>query len=114
MMDKGPFVSVANEIVCESPSVLSNVDSLENMEYLGRSVSHRIYWNKTSPSFGLLCGSSVSLLCARVRPFSNDPRIAWPWKSTIHDTLQVDKLNSVARLFAESHLETEPGARLLV
>jgi len=50
----------------------------------------------------------------RVRPFPNDPRIAWPWESTIPDTFQVDKLDSVARLFTESHLETEPGARLLV
>ena len=61
MTDKGPFVSVPNEIVCENPSVLPDVDSPENLEYIGRSASHSIYWNKTSPSFGLLCGSSVRL-----------------------------------------------------
>jgi hypothetical protein len=68
MTDKGPFMSVPNETVCESPSVLPNVDSPENMEYLGQSVSHRVYWNKTPPSFGLLCGSSVSLCASRLSP----------------------------------------------
>jgi len=58
-LQKSPFVSVSND----NQRVIGLMDvqvAGQSLDYLGKSTAGELYWNNSTVSLGVACGSSVS------------------------------------------------------